>query len=155
MRSKEFPNFFLYIQVRVDRSSQKGEFILTGSHQMELHQAIAQSLAGRTAILRLLPLSLEELTLAGIECSIDETLYKGCYPRIHLDNLNPTKAYANYVQTYIERDIRQLVDIHNLIQFEKFLTLCAARIGQIFNKEGLATRGGYFWSYSESLAIYS
>jgi len=136
------PHLLSYIQTRVDESSRKGEFILTGSHQMELHQAITQSLAGRTAILRLLPMSLKELSIAGIEKSIDEILYEGCYPRIHLDQLNPTKAYANYVRTYIERDIRQLIEVHNLAQFEKFLILCAARVGQIFNKDNLSNEVG-------------
>lgn len=136
------PQLLSDIQVRVDESPRKGQFILTGSHQVELHNAISQSLAGRTAILRLLPMSLVELEMAGIKKEIDETLYEGCYPRVHLDELNPTKTYANYVRTYIERDIRQLIEVQNLAQFEKFLILCAARVGQLFNKDSLAGEVG-------------
>jgi len=78
---QEVPSLLSYIQVRVDTSNRKGEFILTGSHQLELNEAISQSLAGRVAILHLLPLSLEELMMAGIEKSLDAILYEGCYPR--------------------------------------------------------------------------
>jgi predicted AAA+ superfamily ATPase len=139
---QEVPTLLSYIQVRVDVSGRKGEFILTGSHQLELNQAISQSLAGRVAILHLLPLSLEELTLAGIEKNLDTILYEGCYPRVHADQLNPTKTYASYVRTYIERDIRMLLQVHNLDLFQKFMVLCASRVGQIFNKDHLAGEVG-------------
>jgi predicted AAA+ superfamily ATPase len=139
---QEAPQLLSYVQVRVDASGKKGEFILTGSHQLELNAAISQSLAGRVAILHLLPLSLEELTLAGIQKSVDVTLYEGCYPRIQADQLDPTKTYASYVRTYIERDIRSLLQVHNLDLFQKFMTLSAARVGQIFNKEHLAGEVG-------------
>lgn len=139
---QEIPELLSYIQVRVDASNRKGEFILTGSHQVLLNDAISQSLAGRVAILHLLPLSLEELMMAGIEKSLDEILYEGCYPRVHVDKLNPTKAYAGYVRTYIERDIRMLLQVHNLHLFQKFLILSASRVGQLFNKETLAGEVG-------------
>ena len=115
---QEVPRLLSYIQVRVDISKKKGEFILTGSHQVELNEAISQSLAGRTAILHLLPLSLEELELAGIDKSLDAILYEGCYPRVHSDRLDPTKTYASYVRTYIERDIRRMLQVHNLDLFK-------------------------------------
>lgn len=136
------PKLLSYIQVRVDNSQRKGEFILTGSHQLLLNEAISQSLAGRVAILHLLPLSLEELTMAGIQKSVDEILYTGCYPRVYADQLDPTKTYASYVRTYLERDIRVLLQVHNLDLFQKFMLLCAARVGQIFNKDGLAGEVG-------------
>jgi predicted AAA+ superfamily ATPase len=139
---QEVPALLSYIQVRVDASGRKGEFILTGSHQLELNKAISQSLAGRVAILHLLPLSLEELTLAGIEKNLDTILYEGCYPRVHADQLNPTKTYASYVRTYIERDIRMLLQVHNLDLFQKFMVLSASRVGQIFNKDHLAGEVG-------------
>ncbi len=139
---QETPELLSYIQVRVDVSNRKGEFILTGSHQLMLNQAISQSLAGRVAILHLLPLSLEEMQMAGIEHSLDETLYEGCYPRVHADHLNPTKTYASYVRTYIERDIRMILQVQNLNLFQKFLILAASRVGQIFNKESLAGEVG-------------
>lgn len=139
---QEVPTLLSYIQVRVDQSHRKGEFILTGSHQLELNAAISQSLAGRVALLHLLPMSLEELMIAGIKKSLDETLYEGCYPRIHADQLNPTKTYASYVRTYIEKDIRMILQVHNLNLFQKFMVLCASRVGQILNKESLAGEVG-------------
>lgn len=139
---QEVPELLSYIQVRVDQTERRGEFILTGSHQIKLNEAISQSLAGRTLILHLLPMSLEELIAAGIDKSLDETLYEGCYPRIYADKLNPTKTYASYVQTYIERDIRKMLQVHDLNLFQKFMILCASRVGQIFNKDGLAGEVG-------------
>lgn len=139
---QEAPTLLSYIQVRVDASGRKGEFILTGSHQLELNAAISQSLAGRVEILHLLPLSLEELMMAGIKKSVDETLYEGCYPRVHADLLNPTKTYGSYVRTYIERDVRMILQVHNLNLFQKFMVLCASRVGQIFNKDSIAGEVG-------------
>ncbi len=131
------PELLSYIQNIVDNSEVKGLFILTGSHQMELNQAITQSLAGRTALLTLLPLSLYELTQSGVDFSLNEVLVKGGYPRIYKDNLDPTKAYRNYFQTYVERDLRQLINIKDLSQFERFVKLCAGRIGQILNMQDI------------------
>lgn len=139
---QEVPNLLSYIQVRVDATKRNGEFILTGSHQLQLNQAISQSLAGRVAILHLLPLSLEEFELAQINKTLDQTLFEGCYPRILANQLNPTKTYASYVQTYIERDIRMMLQVHNLTLFQKFMTLCASRVGQILNKDSLASDVG-------------
>ncbi len=132
------PALLSYIQLIVDESQKKGMFILTGSHQLELHQAITQSLAGRTALLNLLPMSLVELSDAGIQLSLDEALLKGGYPRIYKDQLDPTKAYRNYFQTYIERDLRQLVQVKDLMQFQRFVRACAGRVGQLLNAEGLS-----------------
>ncbi len=129
------PILLSYIQAIVDERDQPGMFILTGSHQSELHQAVTQSLAGRTALLTLLPLSLHELTEEGAEITLDDALLKGGYPRIFKDNLNPTKAYRNYFQTYVERDLRQLITVKDLSQFEKFVRICAGRIGQIIKLE--------------------
>lgn len=131
------PQLLSYIQLIVDEKEMKGMFILTGSHQLELHQAITQSLAGRTAILKLLPMSLEELFDAGIEISLDEVLLKGGYPRIYKDDLDPTKAYSNYFQTYVERDLRQLIYVKDLVQFQRFVRICAGRVGQLLNLEGI------------------
>ncbi|MFI5334818.1 MAG: ATP-binding protein [Chlamydiales bacterium] len=136
------PALLSYIQVIVDEKQKKGMFILTGSHQMELHQAISQSLAGRTALLNLLPMSLEELSNAGFDLSVDEALLKGGYPRIYKDALDPTKAYRNYFQTYIERDLRQLIHVKDLLQFQRFIRICAGRIGQLLNLEGISNEVG-------------
>ncbi len=136
------PKLLSEIQVRVDASDKKGMFILTGSHQMGLRGAIAQSLAGRTAILHLLPMSMREFAGANISFTLDEMLYRGCFPRIYKDRLEPCKAYSFYVQTYLERDLRQMTEVINLQLFQRFLKLCAGRIGQLLNKDGLAGEVG-------------
>jgi predicted AAA+ superfamily ATPase len=131
------PELLSYIQVDVDQQKQTGRFILTGSHQIALHEAVSQSLAGRTAILHLLPLSIPELTLANVNLTLDEYLLNGFFPRIYTHQLNPTQAYRNYLQTYIERDIRQMQNVKDLKVFQNFLKLCAGRIGCVLNKESL------------------
>ena len=136
------PKLLSYIQVIVDEKGQKGMFILTGSHQLDLNQAIAQSLAGRTALLHLLPLTIGELSRAGIRHKRDEYIYKGFLPRIYKDHLNPTRAYRNYFQTYVERDLLQLINLKNITQFEIFLKLLAGRTGQLVNLNSLSNDVG-------------
>lgn len=110
-------------------------FLLTGGHQFELQEAITQSLAGRIALLTVLPMDLSELNEAGFAPSIDEWILKGGYPRIYKDQLDPTKAYRNYFQTYVERDLRQLIQVKDLMQFERFLQILSGRIGQVLNMQ--------------------
>jgi len=130
------PQLLSYIQPLVDEMDPKrGIFILTGSHQVELQEAISQSLAGRTALLTLLPMTLSELTESGFHLPLDEWLLKGGYPRIYKDQLDPTKAYRNYFQTYVERDLRQLIQVKDLLQFERFVQILTGRISQILNME--------------------
>lgn len=136
------PSLLSYIQIIVDECNRPGLFILTGSYQLALHEAITQSLAGRTAILHLLPLTIAELATAGIDLTLDNYLLNGFLPRIYADKLNPTKAYRNYLQTYIERDVRQILNIRDLRLFQHFIKLCAGRIGSILNKESLANELG-------------
>jgi predicted AAA+ superfamily ATPase len=136
------PNLLSYIQVIVDESNQKGMFILTGSHQAELHSAISQSLAGRTSILKLLPLSLQEIRAANIQDPIEEIILKGGYPKIYKEHLPLSNAYSSYMQTYVERDIRQILQVKNVLQFEKFIKLTASRIGQLINFASLAADVG-------------
>ncbi len=136
------PLLLSYIQGIVDEKDEKGFFILTGSHQLELQQAVSQSLAGRTALLTLLPMSLEECIEAGIDLSIDDFMIRGGYPRVHKDSLNPTKAYRNYFQTYVERDLRLLINIKDLGQFERFVRICAGRIGQLINLDEIGGEVG-------------
>ena len=124
------PSLLSYIQIIVDEKEKKGMFILTGGHQLEFHQAITQSLAGRVSLLTLLPMSLEELRAASIDIPLNKALLKGGYPRIYKDDLDPTKAYRNYFQTYVERDLRQLIHIKDLMQFDRFIRICAGRIGR-------------------------
>lgn len=131
------PELLSYIQVMVDDADKPGLFILTGSHQIQLHHAMTQSLAGRVGILNLFPLTINELRASGVELSLEEHLYHGFYPRIHRDQLNPSKVYRNYVQTYVEKDVRAISNIKDLILFQNFMKLCAGRIGQILDYESL------------------
>jgi hypothetical protein len=136
------PQLVSYLQPLVDERKEPGLFILTGSQQFEVMTTIGQSLAGRTAVLRLLPLSIEELSDSGIELGIDRMLLTGFYPRIFDANLDPTQALGDYVQTYVERDLRQLTAIKDLALFEKFVRLCAGRIGQLLNLQSLGNDVG-------------
>ena len=133
------PELLSVIQVLADDSRLRGQFILTGSHQMRLQEAVSQSLAGRTALLRLLPLSISELEAAGITCARDEYIHQGFMPRLYGENVNPTRLYRNYCQTYIERDIRQMINIRRLTDFEHFMRLLAGRVGQVLNLSALAS----------------
>jgi uncharacterized protein len=136
------PNLLSYIQVRVDESDKKGMFILTGSHQAALHSAVSQSLAGRTSLLRLLPLSLEEIRGANIQDSLEQVILKGGYPKIYQENLPISNAYSSYFQTYVERDVRQILQVKDLILFERFIKLIARRVGQLVNYASLASDVG-------------
>ncbi len=135
------PELLSSIQVDIDEHDEPGRYVLTGSHQTALQQAISQSLAGRTVVLQLLPLSLEELG-AEASSSIDELLLRGFLPRVHAGPQDPTRAYRSYFQTYVERDVRQLVEIKRLSLFRRFLRLAAGRVGQLFNASALASEVG-------------
>jgi len=136
------PDLVSYLQPIVDENKAPGRFILTGSQQFEVMTTITQSLAGRTALLKLLPLSLEELTGSAIDLGIDRLLLTGFYPRIYDVGIDPTQALGDYVATYVERDIRQLITIKDLTLFEKFVRLCAGRIGQLLNLHSLGNDVG-------------
>jgi predicted AAA+ superfamily ATPase len=136
------PELLSYLQEIVDNKNEKGLFILTGSHQLKLRAEITQSLAGRTAILTLLPLTINEVLTTCKITDRDELIYRGFFPRIYNDDLNPTKAFANYYQTYIERDVRQLIQLKNISLFEKFLKLLAGRVGQVVNLSSLSNDVG-------------
>ena len=136
------PNLLSWIQVDVDQRQQMGRFILTGSHQFELNQQISQSLAGRTALLSLLPLSVAELPASASLPSIDSLIFMGGYPRVHADALSPPVAMGDYFETYVQRDLRDLLEIRNLALFEKFVRLAAGRVGQLLNMQSLAADVG-------------
>lgn len=135
---QRLPMLLSYIQVECDKSNIKGQYILTGSHQPALKAEISPSLAGRTAILQLLPLSIKELTEAGIQLDRDEYLFKGFMPQLYEENIDITRFYRNYYMTYVERDARQLVNIRNFSSFEVFIKLLAGRVGQLVNLNSLA-----------------
>jgi uncharacterized protein len=137
------PDLLSYIQVAVDETrGKKGRFILTGSQQLDLRAAVSQSLAGRTALLKLLPLSLSELSSANVRLDRDEYLYKGLMPQLYEEDISPTRIYSNYYQTYVERDVRQFANIRNVIAFETFIRLLAGRVGQIVNMSDLSSSTG-------------
>ena len=136
------PDLLSYMQTLVDQDGRKGLFILTGSQQMEVATTINQSLAGRTALLKLLPFSLEELGAQGRRASLDRLLVTGFYPRIWHDGLAPAQALASYIETYVERDIRQLVAVKDLALFQRFVSLCAGRVGGLLNLNSLAADCG-------------
>ena len=136
------PELLSYIQVLADKTKKRGQYILTGSHQMGLAAAVSQSLAGRTALLRLLPLSLAELKIANVKISRDDVLFKGFMPRLYHENIRPGTLYSEYFQNYIERDLRQLASIRGLLLFEKFMRVLAGRVGQVINISSLSGDAG-------------
>ena len=136
------PSLLSYLQVLVDEDRRNGQFVLTGSEQFGLTSTISQSLAGRTALLRLLPFTLAERRLAGASDAVDEILYSGGYPRIHDQGLNPTQALADYLVTYVERDAQRIGGIRDLAAFRRFIRLCAGRVGQLVNLSGIGADAG-------------
>jgi len=137
------PELLSYIQVSVDETNLNGQFILTGSHQLALKESIAQSLSGRTALLHLLPLSISELNAADIKFKcFEEYVFSGFLPRIYDQKQRPLQAYSNYYQTYIERDVRQLVNLKDASLFEKFMKLLAGRVGQLVDYSSLSNDVG-------------
>ena len=136
------PDLVSYIQTLVDEKPDPGQYILTGSRQFEMMERVSQSLAGRTAIARLYPFSLEELNIDNNKVSLDQMLYTGFYPGINVRSLNPTEAFSFYVATYLERDVRQILSVTDIDRFELFLKLCATRTGQILNMQSIGNDCG-------------
>ena len=136
---QQTPELLEYIQAIADQGKDMGQFILTGSNQPELFEKVSESLAGRVGIAELMPLSFSELKAAGINVSNrDEMLYNGFMPRIHADKVAPDMLYAGYFRTYVERDVRKLINVGDLDLFETFVQLLAGRVGQLVNKQSLA-----------------
>jgi uncharacterized protein len=133
------PELFSYLQGLVDDDPTPGRFILTGSQQFGLLSGITQSLAGRAAMTVMLPFNLRELEFGGwLPDRLEDLLLQGLYPPVHDRGMDASKWYGNYVQTYLERDVRQLVNVRDLNTFEVFLRMCAGRCGQLINLSGLA-----------------
>jgi len=135
------PDLVSYIQGIVDSNKKKNLFVLTGSQNFEISRSVSQSLAGRTAILKLLPFTLAEIKNYG-NWTKKNILYQGFYPAIYEEKLKPHEAYGFYTETYTERDIRALINLKNLSLFRKFIRLCAGRVGQILNLNSLANDTG-------------
>jgi len=157
--AQRVPDLFSYIQTRVDASGQSGQFVLTGSQSFLLMNTITQSLAGRAAVLHLLPLSQAEIhersplsresigqhmppASVPVESSLMDTLFTGGYPRIHDRRLSPQEWLANYYRTYVERDVRELLNVGDLEAFGRFIGLCAGRTGQLLNLSSLGNDCG-------------
>lgn len=139
---QRLPELLSYLQGMVDREDGRGRFILTGSHQPRLHEAVSQSLAGRTAVLTLWPFSLHELKQYRADRDAFDLVASGCYPRVHEEGIEPRRFFNGYLQTYVERDVRALIQLRDLAVFQKFLVLLAGRIGQVVNLASLANDVG-------------
>ncbi len=128
------PSLFPYLKHYTDQRGQAGEYILTGSQQFLLLENITQSLAGRVGMLQLLPFSMSELRSTGfLPKSPEELIFMGGYPRLYDKGIAPTDFYPNYIRTYVERDVRQVLKVGDLRLFRQFLTACAGRVGQRVN----------------------
>ena len=140
---QRLPEIVSAVQTIVDsRRDVCGQFVLTGSQQTQLAAAVDESLAGRTSVLDLLPLSVAELEGSGANLSTDECLSRGFMPELHAHRKNAFNYYRNYFRTYVERDVRRLVNVKNLLQFERFVSLLAGRVGQVVNFTSLANETG-------------
>jgi predicted AAA+ superfamily ATPase len=137
------PDLFSYLQGVLDKRKRMGEFILTGSQQFGLMSNIAQSLAGRAGLLQLLPFSLAELKEGDLlPATLDEAMLQGSYPPLYDRPVAPGDWFPNYVATYLERDVRQLLAVRDLSLFQRFLKMCAARSGQLLNLSAMGADCG-------------
>ena len=128
------PGLFPYLQYYTDLRNQPGEYILSGSQNFLLLEQITQSLAGRVAVFTLLPFALDEIRGTAYEAGTwIDYLWQGSYPRLHQQGLTPADFYPNYLTTYVERDVRQVINVQDVGQFQAFLVSCASRIGQLVN----------------------
>ncbi len=141
--AQKAPKLFSYLQQRVDDTGMMGQYILSGSQNFHLIKNITQSLAGRVALFKLLPFDFQELRNAGLLSeSYAENLVRGFYPAIYDRNIAPKVFYANYLQTYVECDISDIIQLRDIRLFRNFLGLCAARAGQLLNLHSIANECG-------------
>ncbi|MDX2250523.1 MAG: ATP-binding protein [Bacteroidia bacterium] len=137
------PDLFSYIQVRVDETRRNGRFVLTGSQHFQLSAGVSQSLAGRAVNFYLLPFSHSELHTAGwLPEDYEELIVRGYYPRIYDQELEAVDFYPSYIENYVERDARQIINILDLGKFQLFIRLCASLSGQLVNYSALANEVG-------------
>jgi len=136
------PDLFSYLQTRVDHDARPGQFVLTGSQQFGLVSGISQTLAGRVGLVHLLPFSLGELAAAGKLPALETLLWQGAYPPVHDRRIPPQLWYRDYMATYVERDVRQMVNVRDLTAFRTFVRMCAARTAQPLNLSTLASDCG-------------
>ena len=136
------PGLFSYLQTIVDRDRAPGRFVLTGSQQFGLFSGITQTLAGRVGLIHLLPFNLGELSGRNAPRTVEHLLWQGLYPPVIDRRIPPTTWYADYMATYIERDVRQLINVRDLNAFRRFVRMCAARTAQLLNLSALAADCG-------------
>lgn len=137
------PELLSYMQGFIDNSQKKGHFIITGSQNWGMSEVVTQTLAGRIAEVILLPLSIAELQEAELlPNKINDALFKGMYPSAYDEDVDPVDWYRSYIRTYVERDVRQIRNIPDLALFQKFMQLCAGRIGQVLNLTALSNDTG-------------
>lgn len=141
--AERVPKLFSYLQTHVDEVNDTGMYLLAGSSNFHLMSSIDQSLAGRTGVMKLLPFSRSELRDVGrLPETINSQIFTGFYPRIYDKDIAPTDYYPAYITTYVERDVRAILNISDLNRFTRFIRLCAGRIGQMLNMSSLATESG-------------
>lgn len=148
------PSLFSYLQLIVDQHNRPGMFILSGAQNFLVMKKVAQSLAGRSAILSLLPFSHEEIATVSELPDTNSLIIKGFYPRLYQQVQDSSLFYKSYINTYVERDIRQLVNLRNLNDFIRFMKLCAGRCGQLLNISSLATEAGIAMNTCKSWLSY-
>lgn len=137
--AQRVPSLFSYLQGIVDETNEAGQYVISGSQNFLLMEAIDQSLAGRVAVLNLLPFSAQELMDAEVfPQNLNDWIFTGGYPRIYDKQIDPVDYYPNYIQTYLECDVRGVDGVAKLTEFERMLALCAARSGELLNRESLA-----------------
>jgi len=140
------PSLLSWIQVLTDADPRAGRFVLTGSHQLQLSAQLTQSLAGRTAVIELLPLSLSELMSQNVSMptdgAVEQWMLQGGYPRIHAQQMSPEVMLSDYFATYVERDVRQLINLRHLREFGQCVRLLAGRTGQLLNQSSLGNEVG-------------
>ncbi|MCU0349285.1 MAG: ATP-binding protein [Flavobacterium sp.] len=137
------PQLFSYLQTKVDEDKIMGQYILSGSQNFHLMQNITQSLAGRVALFKLLPFDVDEMqSINWLHDDYSVNLQKGFYPAIYDRDIPSKVFYSNYIQTYVERDLSEIIQVKDLKQFRKFISLCAARVGQLLNLNSLANECG-------------
>lgn len=145
------PQILSYIQVEVDEKKRPGYFVLTGSQNFLMNEAVTQSLAGRVGIVTLLPLSIKELKDNSIMPeNVNEAIVNGGYPRLYSEHFSAVELYPPYIHSYLERDVRQLIKVENLRTYQKFMQLCAGRVGQLLNINDIATNCGVHRSTIEN-----
>ncbi len=137
------PALLSYLQGIIDENAETGRFLLTGSHNLLLLEKVTQTLAGRIAFINLLPLSIEELKSTPFgKLSLNRFIVSGGYPRLYDKKIMPADYYPNYLLTYVERDVRQIKNLSNLALFQRFLKICATRVGQMVNYASISNDCG-------------